>query len=44
MRALLFGVSPTDPAILAGISLVLVFIASLACLIPAHRAISIDPG
>jgi len=43
MRALLFGVSPTEPAILASVSLVLLFIALLACLIPARRAASIHP-
>jgi predicted permease len=43
MSSLLFGVSPTDPATLATISLVLVAVALLASYIPARRATKIDP-
>jgi putative ABC transport system permease protein len=43
MRSLLFGVSPADPAILAAVSLLLIFTALVACVIPARRAASIDP-
>ncbi len=43
MRALLYGVNPDDPAILAGVSLLLVFIALIACIVPARRAAGIDP-
>jgi putative ABC transport system permease protein len=43
MSSLLFGVSPTDPATLATISLVLVFVALLASYIPARRATKVDP-
>jgi putative ABC transport system permease protein len=43
MRALLYGVNPDDPAILAGVSLLLVFIALVACIVPARRAAGIDP-
>jgi putative ABC transport system permease protein len=43
MSGLLFEVSPTDPAIFAGISALLASVALLACLVPARRAIKVDP-
>ena len=43
MSGLLFGVSPTDPAIFAGVSALLVAVALLACLIPARRAMKVEP-
>ncbi len=43
MRTLLFDVSPTDPAILTSVSILLVLVALAACFIPARRAASIDP-
>lgn len=43
MASLLFGVSATDPATFATISLVLVSVAVLSSYIPALRAARIDP-
>jgi predicted permease len=43
LRSLLFGVSPIDIGIMAGISTLLALTAICACLVPAHRAASVDP-
>jgi putative ABC transport system permease protein len=43
MKSLLFGVSETDPLTYISLSIVLLFVALLACYIPARRAIRIDP-
>jgi len=41
--ALLFGVSPADPATIAGAGLLMITVATLAGFLPAHRASRIDP-
>ncbi|HET7622745.1 MAG TPA: ABC transporter permease [Gemmatimonadaceae bacterium] len=43
LRSMLYDVSPTDPAVLAGVSLVLVAVALAASYLPARRAAKIDP-
>ena len=43
MSSLLFGVSPSDPATLASVAMLLMLVAMAACYIPARRAMRVDP-
>jgi putative ABC transport system permease protein len=43
MTTLLYGVSAADPLTFIGVAALLAFVALLACYIPAHRAIRVDP-
>jgi putative ABC transport system permease protein len=42
-RALLFQVSPTDPATFATVALAIAAVAAIACYLPARRASRVDP-
>lgn len=40
----LFGISPRDPVTISLVTLLLLFVAVCACLVPARRALRIDPA
>jgi putative ABC transport system permease protein len=43
LRALLYGVTPTDPLTFTAVALLLLGTALIACWIPARRASRVDP-
>jgi putative ABC transport system permease protein len=43
LERMLFGIEPTDPATLVGVSLLFGVVAVVACLLPAWRAVRLDP-
>ena len=43
IRSMLYGLTPTDPAIIAAAFLILIVTSTAAACIPAHRAASVDP-
>ena len=43
LSTLVFGVSPSDPLTLAAVAATLALVALLASLVPAYRALSLDP-
>ena len=43
IERLVFGISPSDPLTLAGVALLLAFVALLASLVPAYRAARLNP-
>jgi putative ABC transport system permease protein len=43
MRDLLYGITPLDPAVFAGVAATLLAVAAFACVVPAWRASRVDP-
>jgi putative ABC transport system permease protein len=43
LRAMLYGVAPLDPAVMAGVAALLLIVVLVANYIPARRATRIDP-
>jgi predicted permease len=44
LAGLLFSISATDPTVYGAVALLLVTIAALACVVPARRAMRVDPA
>lgn len=43
LAGLLYGISPTDPVTFIALAALLVFVALIACVVPARRAMRVDP-
>jgi putative ABC transport system permease protein len=43
IQSLLFGVSVFDPLTVASVTMMVAFVATLACYLPARRAMRVDP-
>ena len=43
MQTMLFGVKNYDPVVFAGVTIILLVVAALACYMPALRATRVDP-
>ena len=43
LQSLLFGVTPTDPLTLSGVTILLIVLGALASYAPARRATKVDP-
>jgi putative ABC transport system permease protein len=43
MRGMLYKIDPADPVTFAGVAALVLIVATLAALIPARRAMNVDP-
>jgi ABC-type lipoprotein release transport system permease subunit len=43
IRELLYGVKPMDAGVFAGVAVILLAVAGMACVVPAWRASRLDP-